>query len=75
MDTIDLQSDIEWIHKELDQVKDPDLIEAFKRMLQFRKKTQSVGLEQYNREIKEAEDRIEQGQFLTQDQVEKRLRE
>jgi hypothetical protein len=32
-----LQADIQWIKTELDYVKDPDLIEAFKRLLSFRK--------------------------------------
>lgn len=71
---MDVQADIKWIQTELNKVNDPDLIEAFKRLLQYRKKTESVTLEEYNQEIKEAENRIEQGQFLTQEQVEKRLR-
>jgi len=71
---MDVQADIKWIQSELNKVNDPDLIEAFKRLLKFRKKTETVTLEQYNQEIKEAENRIEQGIFLTQEQVEKRLR-
>ncbi len=72
---MDVQADIKWIQNELNKVNDPDLIEAFKRLLQFRKKTEIITLEQYNQEIKEAENRIEQGVFLTQEQVEKRLKE
>lgn len=75
MSSVNLQSDIQWIQKELDKVKDPDLIEAFKRMLQFKNKTQVVTLDRYNKDIKDAEKRIEQGQFMTQEQVEKRLRQ
>ena len=71
---MDIQADIKWIQKELNNVKDPDLIEVFKRLLQFGKRAELVTLEEYNQEIKEAEKRIEQGYFLTQEQVEKRLK-
>lgn len=71
---MDIQADIKWIQNELNKVRDPDLIEVFKRLLQFRRKTENITLEQYNQEIKEAENRIEQGVFLTQEQVENRLR-
>lgn len=71
---MDIQADIKWIQNELSNVNDPDLIEAFKRLLQFRKKTETFTIEQYNLELKEAENRIDQGNFLTQEQVEKRLR-
>jgi hypothetical protein len=71
---MNIDADIKWIQNELNKVNDPDLIEVFKRLLKFRKKTESVTLEQYNREIEEAESRIKQGQFFTQEQVEKRLR-
>lgn len=71
---MDIQADIKWIQNELSNVNDPDLIEAFKRLLQFRKKTETFTLEQYNLDLKEAENRIEQGNYLTQEQVEKRLR-
>ena len=71
---MDIQADIKWIQNELNKVNDPDLIEAFKRLLQFRKKTETFTIEQYNLELKEAENRIDQGNFLTQEQVDKRLR-
>ena len=74
IEIMDIQSDIKWIQNELNKVSDPDLIEAFKRLLKFRKKTETVTIEQYNQEIKEAENRIKQGSFLTQDQLEKQLR-
>jgi len=34
---MNLQADINWIREELVDVKDPNLIEAFKNMLQYRK--------------------------------------
>lgn len=74
LEVMDIQAEIKWIQNELNKVKDPDLIEVFKRLLKFRKKTESFTLEDYNRELKEAEERIENGQFFTQEQVEKRLK-
>lgn len=74
LEIMNLETDIKWIQNELNKVNDPDLIEAFKRLLQFRKKTETITSEQYNQEIKEAENRIEQGSFITQEQLEKRLK-
>ena len=68
---MDVQADIKWIQNELNKVNDPDLIEVFKRLLQFRKKTESVTLEQYNSEIEEAERDIEAGRVYSQSQIKK----
>ena len=72
---MDLQADIEWISQELKTVKDPTLIEAFKNMLKYRKNvTQSserISIEQYNKEIDEANARIDNGEFYTQEEAEK----
>lgn len=72
---MDLHSDIKWIQNELNRVKDPELIELFKRLLLFRSKVDSVSLEDYNRELKEAEKRIEQGHFVLQTQLESLLKD
>ncbi len=34
---MDIQADISWIKSELDHVKDPHLIEAFKNLLNYRR--------------------------------------
>lgn len=71
---MDLQADIKWISKELKTVKDETLIEAFKNMLKYRtKKIQSerISIEQYNKEIDEANTRIDNGEFYTQEEAEK----
>ncbi len=64
-----LQTDIEWITEEIKNVKDPDLIEALKSMLRFRRKTQSPSIDDYNRDIELAEEDIKQGRVYTQDQI------
>lgn len=47
-----IQADIKWIKSELDHVKDPDLIEAFKRMLAFRKTIEDRFFESSNDEMR-----------------------
>ena len=74
---MDIEADLKWIHDELDQVKDPNIIEAIKNMLEYRKKvsTERISIEQYNKEIDEAEREIEKGNYYTQEEVEKRAKE
>ena len=57
---MDVEADLKWIHDDLDQVKDIDFIEAIKNMLKYRKKvsTELISIEQYNKEIDEAEREI-----------------
>jgi len=69
-----LQADIKWIHKELDEVKDATLLQAIKNILKYRtKKTQPerISIEQYNKEIDDANTRIDNGEFYTQEEAEK----
>lgn len=68
---MNLEADIKWIQKELDDVKDPDLIEAFKRLLKFRKKSIATTIEDYNNDIAESERDIGSGRVYTQSQIEK----
>lgn len=68
---MNLQADIKWIQNELNNVKDPDLIEAFKRLLQFRKKSFATTIEDYNNDIAESEKDIEAGRIYSQNQIEK----
>jgi hypothetical protein len=58
--------------EELRQVQDLSLLRAIKAMLHYGLKNEGrISLDQYNRELDEAEARIEQGDFLTQEEVEK----
>ena len=72
---MNLQAEIKWIQKELQMVKDPTFIEAIKNMLLYRKKVSEgrVSIEQYNKEIDEAIQRVEQGEFYTQKEVDKKI--
>ncbi len=64
---MDLQSDLKWIHKELDKVEDPLFIEAIKNMLKYNKKVSShrIFIEQYNREIEASITQIKKVQTFT----------
>ena len=68
---MDLQADIKWITSKIQKVDDPDLIEAFKRMLKFREKTMLNTLEAYNRDIELAEADIKAGRIHSQEEIEK----
>ena len=71
---MDLQADMNWIISELKNVKDPDLIQAFKNMLKDRNKQyQRANTDQYNSEVKEAEEKISKGEFVTHEQMLKEL--
>jgi len=74
---MDLKADLKWIHQELDNVKDPKFIERIKKMLKNRNTISSkhISIEQYNKEIEEAEIEIENGKFYTQKEVVKMTKE
>jgi SMC interacting uncharacterized protein involved in chromosome segregation len=67
---MDLQADLKWIHQELDNVKDPTLLEAIKNMLKYRTKSNPQTIEEYNRDIELAEEDIKAGRVYTQNQIE-----
>lgn len=58
--------------KELEQVEDVSLLKAIKAMLHYDLMNDGrISPEQYNRELEKAENRIDNGEFFTQDEVEK----
>ncbi len=64
------------IIKELQQVEDPYLLQAIKAVLHYGLKNEGrISIDQYNRELDEAQARIDRGDFFTQDQVEKMAKE
>ena len=69
---MNLEADIKWIAKELREVKDPTFIEFIKTILQNRNhdsQQEKVSIEQYNKEVEEAEKDIEAGNFYTSQEV------
>ena len=72
---MDLRADIKWIKKEIESIDDPTFLEAIKNMLQYRSKV--IGgdairdtIEEYNRDLDEAIEEIENGEYYTQEEVE-----
>ena len=58
--------------KELQLVEDPSLLQAIKAVLYYGLKNEGrVSIEQYNKELDEANARIEAGEFITQEDLEK----
>jgi hypothetical protein len=74
---MDLQADLKWIHQELDNVKDPTLIEAIKNMLKYRKKASSerISIEQYNAEMETSIAQMESGKTYTHQQMGERIKQ
>ncbi|MBZ9628028.1 hypothetical protein LB450_07935 [Psychroflexus sp. CAK1W] len=68
---MDLQADIKWITEEIQTLKDPELVEAFKQMLRFRNKVSSerISIEQYNKEIEASIAQIDKGETYTHQEV------
>lgn len=76
VNVMDIKADIKWIQKELKDVKDPTLIEAFKNLLEYRKKVmpERIGIEQYNKELDESIAQIDRGELYTQQEVGERIK-
>jgi hypothetical protein len=71
---MDLQADIKWIQKELNKVEDATLLQAIKNILKYRAKgihSERISIEQYNKELDEAEADIEAGNYYTTDEARK----
>ena len=71
---MDLQAEIKWIQKELNKVEDATLLNAIKNILKYREKEtqpKRISVEQYNKEIDEANARVDNGEFYTQEEAEK----
>lgn len=64
-----LRSDILWIQNEISKVKDPELLEEFKRLLLMRKNYSSQTLAEYNRDIELSEKDITEGRVYRTTQV------
>lgn len=69
---MDIKTERSLLIKELQQVEDMSLLRTIKAVLHYGLKNEGrISIEQYNRELEDAEARIEQGKFFTQEEVEK----
>lgn len=74
---MDIKADLKWIQNELKHVKDPVLIEAFKNLLQYRKKVspERVGIEQYNKELDESIAQIDREEVYAHEEMGSRIKQ
>jgi hypothetical protein len=69
---MDISAEKELLIQEVKQINDISLLRALKYMIHFgMAKEGRISLEQYNLELDEAEARISNGEFFTQEEVEK----
>lgn len=73
---MDLQADIKWIQTELLKVRDPELINAFKSLLKYREKKETVSTDWWDEiseaerdELKQSEKEINNGDYLSHEEV------
>ena len=69
---MDINAERSLLIKEIKQVEDISLLQAIKAVLHYGLKNEGrISIEQYNRELDEANARVESGKFITQEDLEK----
>ncbi len=74
-EVMDINTERSLLIKELQQVEDISLLKAIKAMLHYGLKNEGrISIEQYNRELDEAETEMDRGEFLTHEDALKEIR-
>ena len=72
--TMDINAEKAHLIKELQQVEDLSLLRAIKAMLHYGLRHEGrISIEQYNRELDEAEAEIDRGEFITHEDFKKQM--
>lgn len=66
---MDIQAEINWIHQEIDKVKDPTFVEKLKRLLLTTNSTSEATDVDYNIDIEKALENIKKGHFHSEDEA------
>ncbi|MGQ7947033.1 hypothetical protein [Flavobacterium sp. WC2509] len=66
---MDIKAEINWIHQEIDKVKDPSFIEKMKHLLQSINSTSETTIAEYNIDIENALESIKKGNFHTEEEA------
>lgn len=66
---MNIQAELNWIHKEIDKVNDPTFLEKLKTLLKSRQKTSIESVEEYNNDIESALDNIAKGNFVAEEEA------
>ena len=72
---MDINAERSLIIKELQQVNDISLLKALKHMIRYGLKNEGrISIEQYNKELEEAEAEVERGEYLTQEALKEQMK-
>lgn len=66
---MDIKAEINWIHQEIDKVKDPSFVQKLKSLLQSVNNPDNESDASYNIDINNALESIRKGDFYTEDQA------
>jgi hypothetical protein len=66
---MDIQAEINWIHQEIDKVKDPTFVEKLKRLLLSTNSTSEITDVDYNIDIEKALESIKNGHFHSENEA------
>ena len=66
---MNIQTDINWIHQEIDKVKDPNFLNKLKNLLQFKSNYEVESSYNYNLEIENALESLKNGNFYTENEA------
>ncbi len=66
---MDIQAEINWIHQEIDKVKDPSFVEKLKHLLQSINSNKVETAIDYNNDIDNALESIKKGDFYTDEEA------
>lgn len=68
---MDFQAEINWIHQEIDKVKDPSFVDKLKKLLLSINSTTVDTAVEYNIDIEKALESIKNGNFHSEDEARK----
>ncbi|HNT51013.1 MAG TPA: hypothetical protein PKK67_10525 [Cyclobacteriaceae bacterium] len=72
---MDINTERSLLIKELQQVEDISLLKAIKAMLHYGLKNEGrISIDQYNRELDEAEAEMDRGEFVTHDELKRQAK-
>jgi hypothetical protein len=75
LETMDINLERSQIIKELQQINDISLLKAVKHLIHYGLKNDGhISIEQYNRELEEAEAEIDRGESITHDELKKQMK-
>jgi predicted transcriptional regulator len=73
---MDIDIERSLIIKELQQINDVSLLKAIKHLVHYGLKNDGhISIEQYNKELEEAEAEIERGEFVSHEDLKKQMKE